>query len=342
MAVLLELKEKIKRIYGRYNMYIVPAAKFLITLVAMLMLDSSIGYVSVLKSPLIAILIAIICAFMPAGFMVVCLSMVLVVHLYSISAEFALVTLCLILIMYLLYFRLASKTGYLIVITAMLCCIKLPYLAPIALGLTIGLPAAVPVGFGTIIYYIVKTASDYEAAITGQSASNTVQKFTFIVDGFLNNKDMILLLFVMVITVIVVSIIRRMAIDNAWNVAIVAGALLEFVFVIIGKLALSASLNIIVAIIGILLSVVIAYICEVVFFNLDYKRTEFVQYEDDEYYYYVKAVPKVNLVNEDLRVKRINAQKAHNTDDINSRRSSRQTTRPSKRDFEGDDDSTQI
>ncbi len=113
-------------------MYIVPAAKFLITLVAMLMLDSSIGYVSVLKSPLIAILIAIICAFMPAGFMVVCLSMVLVVHLYSISAEFALVTLCLILIMYLLYFRLASKTGYLIVITAMLCCIKLPYLAPIS------------------------------------------------------------------------------------------------------------------------------------------------------------------------------------------------------------------
>ena len=342
MAVLLELKEKIKRIYGRYNMYIVPAAKFLITLVAMLMLDSSIGYVSVLKSPLIAILIAIICAFMPAGFMVVCLSMVLVVHLYAISAEFALVTLCLILIMYLLYFRLASKTGYLIVITAMLCCIKLPYLAPIALGLTIGLPAAVPVGFGTSIYYIVKTASDYEAAITGQSASNTVQKFTFIVDGFLNNKDMILLLFVMVITVIVVSIIRRMAIDNAWNVAIVAEALLEFVFVIIGKLALSASLNIIVAIIGILLSVVIAYICEVVFFNLDYKRTEFVQYEDDEYYYYVKAVPKVNLVNEDLRVKRINAQKAHNTDDINSRRSSRQTTRPSKRDFEDDDDSTQI
>lgn len=342
MAVLLELKEKIKRIYGRYNMYIVPAAKFLITLVAMLMLDSSIGYVSVLKSPLIAILIAIICAFMPAGFMVVCLSMVLVVHLYSISAEFALVTLCLILIMYLLYFRLASKTGYLIIITAMLCCIKLPYLAPIALGLTIGLSAAIPVGFGTIIYYIVKTASDYEAAITGQSASNTVQKFTFIVDGFLNNKDMILLLFVMVITVIVVSIIRRMAIDNAWNVAIVAGALLEFVFVIIGKLELSASLNIIVAIIGILLSVVIAYICEVVFFNLDYKRTEFVQYEDDEYYYYVKAVPKVNLVNEDLRVKRINAQKARNTDDINSRRSSRQTTRPSKRDFEDDDDSTQI
>ncbi len=28
------------------------------------------------------------------------------------------------------------------------------------------------------------------------------------------------------------------------------------------------------------------------FFNLDYTRTERVQFEDDEYYYYVKAVPK--------------------------------------------------
>lgn len=28
-------------------------------------------------------------------------------------------------------------------------------------------------------------------------------------------------------------------------------------------------------------------------FNLDYSRTERVQFEDDEYYYYVKAVPKI-------------------------------------------------
>ncbi|MDD6796775.1 MAG: hypothetical protein PUE71_00630 [Clostridia bacterium] len=341
MAVLLELKEKIKRIYGKYGTYIVPAAKFLLTLIAMLMMTSSIGYVSPLKSPVISILLAVICAFLPAGFMVVSLSLVLVLHLYSISAEFAAVTLCLVIIMYLLYFRLAPKTGYLLVITSMLCWMKLPYLAPIALGLTVGAPAVVPVGFGIVIYYIIKTASEYEAAITGQTASNTVQKFTFIIDGFLNNKDMLLLLFVLLVTIIIVSIIRKMAIDNAWNVAIIAGALVEFVFVIVGKLALSAGLNIIIAILGILISAVIAYICEILFFNLDYKRTEFVQYEDDEYYYYVKAVPKVNLVNEDLKVKRINAQKARKTDDINSRRKAdtRQMPKPSKRDFEdGDND----
>ena len=29
-----------------------------------------------------------------------------------------------------------------------------------------------------------------------------------------------------------------------------------------------------------------------IFMNLDYARTENVQFEDDEYYYYVTAVPK--------------------------------------------------
>ena len=41
-------------------------------------------------------------------------------------------------------------------------------------------------------------------------------------------------------------------------------------------------------------------------FNLDYSRIEKVQFEDDEYYYYVKAVPKVTVSTPERRVKKIN------------------------------------
>ena len=44
---------------------------------------------------------------------------------------------------------------------------------------------------------------------------------------------------------------------------------------------------------------------EFLFFNLDYNRTERVQFEDDEYYYYVKAVPKVNLSSSEKKVQKI-------------------------------------
>ena len=39
-------------------------------------------------------------------------------------------------------------------------------------------------------------------------------------------------------------------------------------------------------------------------FCLDYSRTEKVQFEDDEYYYYVKAVPKAIVAGTDKKVTR--------------------------------------
>ena len=40
---------------------------------------------------------------------------------------------------------------------------------------------------------------------------------------------------------------------------------------------------------------------------VDFTRTEYVQFEDDDYYYYVKAVPKVKVTTQNVKVKRINA-----------------------------------
>ena len=65
MAVLLELKENFKRFYNKYDIYIVPVAKFIAALVSFLMLNASIGYMDKLNSPIIAVLVSVICAFLP-------------------------------------------------------------------------------------------------------------------------------------------------------------------------------------------------------------------------------------------------------------------------------------
>ena len=41
-------------------------------------------------------------------------------------------------------------------------------------------------------------------------------------------------------------------------------------------------------------------------FSVDYTRKERLQFEDDEYYYYVKAVPKSSVTIPEKTVKRIN------------------------------------
>ena len=43
------------------------------------------------------------------------------------------------------------------------------------------------------------------------------------------------------------------------------------------------------------------------FFGADFTRQEHLQFEDDEYYYYVKAVPKRNVTVSDVKVTHINA-----------------------------------
>ena len=53
---------------------------------------------------------------------------------------------------------------------------------------------------------------------------------------------------------------------------------------------------------------VIGVILELFFFSVDYSRSENLQYEDDEYYYYVKAVPKASVATSERSIKKINAE----------------------------------
>ena len=61
------------------------------------------------------------------------------------------------------------------------------------------------------------------------------------------------------------------------------------------------------------MSLGLAYILQFFVFSVDYSRTEHTQFEDDEYYYYVKAIPKINVTAPEMNVKRINAQRKRKT-----------------------------
>lgn len=305
MAVLLELKENFKRFYNKYDIYIVPVAKFIAALVSFLMLNASIGYMDKLNSPIIAVLVSVICAFLPNGFTIVMLSIFMIAHLYAISVEFALIALCVVLLMYLLYFRFTPKLGYLLILTVIMCGFKIPYVIPVAVGLCSSFLAAIPVSFGVIIYYIINTASAYEAAVTNKSLTESMLQVSYLIESLVKDKQMIVLIAALAVTVIVVYIIRRLKIDYAWGYAIGIGSVLQFIILVVCEIVFKTEFNIVLIVIGVILGALAGYICNVMFFAVDFRRTEYVQYEDDEYYYYVKAVPKVGVQMPEKQVKHI-------------------------------------
>ena len=106
---------------------------------------------------------------------------------------------------------------------------------------------------------------------------------------------------------LVVFCLRRASADYAWTIAIFSGGVLYLILMIIGGFFLDMTGSIAVLIAGTAVSVILLLILEFFVFNVDYSRAEYLQYEDDEYYYYVKAIPKMRISRPERSVKTIEA-----------------------------------
>jgi hypothetical protein len=120
---------------------------------------------------------------------------------------------------------------------------------------------------------------------------------------------MVVMLAAFAITVIVVYLIRRMSIDHSWSIAMAAGTMLDLSILLVGDLIYETNISVLGVILGSVLAIAVAKVIEFFRFCVDYSRTEKVQFEDDEYYYYVKAVPKMTVAAPTKTVKRINTQR---------------------------------
>ena len=158
--------------------------------------------------------------------------------------------------------------------------------------------------------YIIYIISENLSALTGSSrGAISTANINSIINMINSNTEMILAIIAFTITTLVVYSIKRLSIDIAWTIAIITGSVLEFVVILVGNLVLKNDNSVAWTVIGTLISLVIAFVVQFFVFSVDYSRTEHTQFEDDEYYYYVKAVPKMNVAAPEMNVKRINAQR---------------------------------
>ncbi len=310
MTSLFELREKIKNFYGEHEIVLRSIMKFLAAFISFVLIKSNIGYMSVLNAWWIILVMAGICAFLPLSAVNIILAADIVVNIFSVSVELGSVILLVMLIMFLLFFRFSPKQGVLLVLVPLAFFLKIPYAVPIIAGLIWAPYACVPVIFGTIIYFMINIVSK-NTMVAEQISGGKISSagFDSITNLISNDSRMILVILAFVLTILVVYFIKRMSVDNAWTIAIFTGGILEFVVIMVGILILKTEGSLLEIIIGSILSIMIAFIVQFFVFSVDYSRTEHTQFEDDEYYYYVKAVPKINVTAPEMNVKRINAQR---------------------------------
>lgn len=313
MTTLLVAKQYIKLFYSKFEIYITPFLKFLLAFVAFMQINSRLGYMAAIDRMSIVLVVALMCSFMPTNFIMIMSALFILLHLYSFSLECAIVIGVAFLLMFLLYFRFSPRDTAAVVLTPICFLMKIPYVLPISMGL-IGTPAsAVSVACGVIVYYMIHFVCTNETVLSGMAEEEIAARFKFIVDGLLNNKEMVVTIVAFAVTLILVYLIRRLSIDYAWTIAMVAGAFVNVMVILIGDLMFDTNVSIFGVIVGTVIALLITVALQFFVFHVDYSRTEKVQFEDDEYYYYVKAVPKVTLARPEKKVKQIAGQKRNRT-----------------------------
>ncbi len=309
MTTLLVAKQYMKLFYSKYEIYITPFLKFLLAFTALRLINSRLGYMAAVNRLPIVLIVALMCSFMPTNFIVIMAALFILLHLYAFSLECTIVIGAAFLLMFLLYFRFSPKDTAVVVLTPVCFVLKIPYVIPISMGL-IGTPAsAVSVACGIIVYYMIHYVNVNVSLLRGMTEEETAAKFKIVIDGILNNKEMVVTIVAFAVTLILVYIIRRLSIDYAWTIAMAAGAFVNVMVILIGDLMFDTNVSILGTVIGTVVSLLLTGILQFFVFHVDYSRTEKVQFEDDEYYYYVKAVPKVTVTRPEKQVKQIAGQK---------------------------------
>lgn len=306
MTSLLVLKEKVVGFYKNFEYPIQIIGKFILAMLAFNYVSKELGYFEALTGTVPMLFLSVICAVVPVSIFVLIFALVVLLHLFKLSMVLAAVALVVFLLFYFIYLKFAPDQGILIVLYPVLVQFNLHYMIPLVGAMAFNPFAAIPIAFGVIFMKVIGYLQ--EAASLGDPGTDVKEIMTsyqYIFDKLLADKEMVAYIIMFTLVILIVYGISRLPVDYSWYIAIGVGTLVN----VIG-LAMQSSgvegMSVAMVVVGSVIGGVLAALVQFMGCTLDYARKESLQFEDDDYYYYVKAVPKIQITQAERTVKTYN------------------------------------
>lgn len=306
MTVLLEIKENLKVIYAKYAVAVNVLIRFGLALISLCMLNFNLGYNSRIANPFVTAGIALVCAAMPYGICGMILAMVMLSHIFAVSMELAILTAVFLVIVVLLYCSFQPGDSYWLILTPLAFMLHIPFVIPLLAGLASSLVCIIPVSCGVVIFYIIQYVKQNAGVLANDASVDIAQKYILLIRALMSNREMVIFIAVCVVGIVIVYLIRRLPMDYSWTLAVALGLVGQLAVVFAGDFAFDVSIPILDLLLGMAGGLIIAEGYHFFVYAVDYTRTEFTEFEDDDYVYYVKAVPKLAVSKSDVKVQRIN------------------------------------
>jgi len=309
MEKILLFRQKLRQLYSSWDLYIVAVIKFGIALLAFRVMAGQIGWSAFLIRWDVDLILALLCALIPWKLITAVMAVTMLCHMLALSLISGALALLFVGIAAMCQMLFIPGYSIVIILLPIAYFLKIPTAVPLVLGLVGGISGFVPAAFGVFFYYFVATVQKNMAVLTDTTLSkmDTLQSFVQILTGLRDNNLLFVSVITFVLVVILVSLIRRLPTDHSGYIAVSVGTVVSVVLFLLGSMTLEITLSYVSLFLGTLVSFVIAMLAAFWFVAADFNRTEYLQYEDGEYVYYVKAVPKINVARAEKKLSEINA-----------------------------------
>ncbi len=314
MMALMVFKTKCKDFFEKHYVVVRGILKIIISAIVLGVILTYFPFHPVLQQyavPLVMIL-APICGFIPDLAVMCLMALVMLGEISAVSIVAAFGFFAVLAIYFLLFGRYTKSQSYIVLLIPFMGAFELAYCVPIVAALFLT-PAMIPACVvGVFVQYLLVAIKEYYiVSQTAVDTGNTMEGLQYIFGYVMTNKEMLVYMVTYATAFFLVYILRKGKYNHASHIAILVGVLTCMAGVILGDSILSIQADVARLFGGLAISAVIAYIVQFFRMSLDYMGVRHLQFEDDEYFYYVKAVPKVKVTVSDKTVTRIE-------EDINS------------------------
>ncbi len=308
MEKMLLVRENLKAIYGRYSMVIKPLGRFLAMFSILLVIRDRIGLGQFSQVWVLAA-VSLIGAWLPTGMNILLVALTTLFNLSNLSLEVMATVAGLMIVMFCINYAVRPEMNLMVLLLPVCHFLRIPYAAVLIVGMTGTVLELLPVMSGTLFYYIFTYIGKNANAFSSTGTLDPLQKFTQLMSGLMNYKEMWLMCITLGVMLVVARAINKLSLDYAKQIAPGAGLAAGLLVSLIGIFSMDIRMSMVAMLLGMAGSVLIAYAVQFVLLPLNYLQTEYVQFEDDEYYYYVKAVPKMAISRPEVQVKKLNIRK---------------------------------
>ena len=230
----------------------------------------------------------------------------------SAAFEVAVFVFLIMILLIVFYARLSPRRSMLILAIIFGFYFHIPYAVVLFAGLFFGISSIIPIVIGTAIWYFLPFFTNLAANMAQATEIMTdidlfdlptvfMEVFAQIYAQLTTDFNWIVIGFVFAMMILAVHLISLISLNYSKDIAIAVGAVIGIVSMAMVVYVIEIDMSLMGIIFGAFGSALLVWLAK--FFDnvVDYKRVERVTFDDDEYIYHVKIVPKVTAERSDTK-----------------------------------------